>query len=632
MLSKNILHVILTYIDYNQLFSFVPQRMAQFVYGTLKEITKHELSNIITYFPNIQLCTMCVTRVDLTQLPAINNALKRIIILGMGTKFVPNDKITKLSVAYNYDVNILFKNLPNLMNLRIEQNKTDSLSLSECTNLRKLIVISSTIQHIELCSNLRQIMLINCHNLRSIEGLKSCTHLRRIVLNKCPAITDDIMNDLVVHTKLTHIEIIKCDLISFVPKLAEQKYLKSLILDSLAVTSPLSKRLKILQINTSFDLKLVPKVYMHVLTLNRAYNMDIVGEMKNLILLRLCGCVPHTLNCENTLRSICLVECDMTHILVILKKMQHLTEVRVQQCPITNISGFKTKSLEIRDCNELTCIEQIEGLVNLEINKCDKIMNLDWINSLILIECLTIYNCSAINNIDSIGCLVNLRILHLDNYVGSDVSVISKMVNLIELILSKCNTIIDMDWLKCLTSLENLEITECDYVNNIVIESSVLQSICINECSDDLKVMIDAINLKNLNIDNDFQLAHPLENLESLHVGAIDIVDLNIIGSKKLEDMSIICCDMIIGIDKMHNLKYVQLDECKIDLRELEKLKLEELIIDFCHVLNVESLKYMNNLEVLIFTNSSKFDSGILSSMKKLLYARLDNEQIDIRI
>lgn len=347
--------------------------------------------------------------------------------------------------------------------------------------------------------------------------------------------------------------------------------------------------------------------YIHNWSLNdsiRYNNINIISEFTNIIDLKLC--IRYNINL-NFLRN--------------LKKLKMLDLNIFVNKPI-DISIFREiniDTLKLSSCNSLdySPINDIKSLKYLAINDL-KINDLSFINKLVHINEIYIGDC----NIYSLNGISNLsKIEYFTCYMCkylTDISEISKLINLYELDLSSSFSLINIDSLHYLKKLQFLNLNKCSLINNILSISNLnLKYLNLIGCHSlyDIKILPSSLKILLLNNTNITDLNF-LNNLSN-----INYLDLS--NCVKIYDFKSLSC--------LDSLNYLNLFNTNFnDTKIISELKIQELYINNCKY--IQSFKYLKNmisLNILSINFNDIEDISFLKSLTSLKILFINNNKIN---
>lgn len=103
-----------------------------------------------------------------------------------------------------------------------------------------------------------------------------------------------------------------------------------------------------------------------------------------------------------------------------------------------------------------------ESFTELELSECDSMTDVDSLKGLVNLEYLRLCDCEALENIDGLKSLVNLEKLVLEGCSSvTNVDPLSSLVNLEELWLEECDALEDLKGIASLDNLDWLNLVGC---------------------------------------------------------------------------------------------------------------------------------------------------------------------------
>ncbi|CAL6013392.1 Conserved_hypothetical protein [Hexamita inflata] len=365
------------------------------------------------------------------------------------------------------------------------------------------------------------------------------------------------------------------------------------------------------------NLDFIQNLYLYKLQLNKCYNIEqnITNDTIKELTFDRCG-FQNVLGLKlNNLEILCLREeqiDDTQNILIKMSTSPYFSKLRefelsghLSQNDIEMSGQLSTKQLKDKS---------LSNLVKLTLENND-ITNIDVISQLINLEELNLSRNMYIN-ISPIQYLTKLTKLSLESCELTDIQDLSKLTKLIDLNLS-LNEGIDISPLSHLTQLVRLDLYCCSLVGiPQQLENSELDyPQFLDNSINKLSLLSSLINLKDLYISsNNIDDINPLYQLVKLTI--LDISD-NIV-----KDFSV--------LRKLTNLEVLNMSlNSHADITPLQYLiKLTKLELWHCDLYDVSALRPLINLQKLILSNNYIHDISPLSSLNNLIEIHLKENRI----
>jgi MoxR-like ATPase len=482
-----------------------------------------------------------------------------------------SDKFTKLNVARLQDLEELdISKFDNLYDLTTQKSSTDlsALKIESYHKLKKLKI-----------NNIQGLKEIDCSRLEDLEDLEilKCEGLNVVNLEKCQ--------------KLRRLRI-SC------------------------------KNFKEIDFSCLQNLE-----YLEIYDYNGSFRLDLIN-CKRLIKLILYNVNLETIDISRLqeLQELYISMCNNFGVLN-TEKYPKLKKLKIDNVKnITTINCSRTsdlEELEIKTCQDLSVlyIENLQKLTSLKVVK-ENFKKIDF-SSLQNLEILEIMNFKNLSALDLENCrefclkLKSLRLINSSTGVNP-----SQFKNLEELVFENCSGILNLQGCQKLKRLEvsnsfDLKVIDLSQLLN-------LESLIINNCSDQT---LKAIDLSQL------------QNLESLIINNCSVQTLNLKNCQKLRHLKINSANNLREIDtsQLHNLAELQISNC----RGLNKLNLENfpnlkrLTINNCNIeLQNNNLDYakLESLEISDMHSVNEIDFSRLPNLKKIkidcsfaIYINLNN-------
>ncbi len=158
-----------------------------------------------------------------------------------------------------------------------------------------------------------------------------------------------------------------------------------------------------------------------------------------------------------------------------LSKMPNLKFVGLEECQFTELSYFGSlpnlTAVKISDCSQLTKMDHWDsgiGIQNLEIVGCPKLKNIGGITQLNQLKELTIKSAKSVVDLDALRGLDSLEQLHLDKLQNlNNVSGINGLKNLNTLEIKRAAKLTRFDALKDLPELRSATLMWCNNLKSI---------------------------------------------------------------------------------------------------------------------------------------------------------------------
>ena len=274
------------------------------------------------------------------------------------------------------------------------------------------------------------------------------------------------------------------------------------------------------------------------------------------------------------------------------------------------------KSISFCNCESLTDISILSGLVNLQsldLGGCKSLTDISSLSKLINLQLINLKWCKSLKNVSSLSGFINLQSINLDSCNSlTDISSIAGLLNLRTLNLSGCDLIADISSLAGLSDLQFLDLIYCRLLNDISSLSGLLnlQTLNLNGCKSltDIKSLSELINLRKLGL----RYCESLTDISSI-AGLVNLRSLEIRDFKSLTDIS--------SIAGLLNLQSLELGGCKslTDIKSLSELiNLRKLDLGFCESLtDISSIAGLVNLQELDLHECKRIQD--YSSLRKCL-------------
>ncbi len=238
------------------------------------------------------------------------------------------------------------------------------------------------------------------------------------------------------------------------------------------------------------------------------------------------------------LQTLQLNECREVFDLRPLRKLTNLQELDMTGCyKLSDLSPLKEltnlRNLYMHGCHKLSDLSPLSDLVNLkrlDVSWCSNVSDLSPLSKLTNLEELSLAYSFNVSDLTPLSGLTNLWGLDLDSCVNvSDVSSLSGLSSLIKFRVGWCNNL-DLSLLRKLTDLQEVSLSECSPVFNLVLLSELpyLEHLELTGCH----------NTPNLT---------PVGNLTNL-------IELNLRGFSNVSDLS--------PLRGLRNLKELWVDDC----------------------------------------------------------------------
>ncbi|CAI0421212.1 unnamed protein product [Linum tenue] len=318
---------------------------------------------------------------------------------------------------------------------------------------------------------------------------------------------------------------------------------------------------------------------LETLQVSSAQNLKSLDGLQNLVLLQQLT-VEH---CGALEKLPCIANLTKLNTLVI-RSCRILFEI---QGPDASMGGSSLTRLEISRCPKLANVEWLEVLNISHCNSIRKLWNLSGLKSL---KKLTICDATQLTEMEELDRLESLEWLQMDGCTGiKKLPHLRNLRNLKQLIISGCTSILKLPNLCGLTSLTTLEIKGFTQLSEVTrlerLESLVRLKLIDCGLVVRLPDLSELKNLKVLIIRGCTQLMEitGLESLESLQVLAMsscesiyELPDLSHL--EHLRYLNISGCmqlTQVMGVERLGSLEVLAMSQCKsiIELPDLSALK-----------------------------------------------------------
>ncbi len=334
-----------------------------------------------------------------------------------------------------------------------------------------------------------------------------------------------------------------------------------------------------------------------------------------------------------------------------IKNLVKLTSLKLAS--LANISDVyfladlkRLTELELKDIEaaDFQAIAELSNLKNLYLLNA-KILNADFLNSLVSLEALSIQNTrisTSLKNLDFIKNLPCLLAFSIDGVQINNISGLSDASSLISLHIDSCGKEkpLNLDMLSSLPGISSLSLS------NMIIEDitplsklKYLSFLNLDECSFSQNCFFESSgfnNLKNISAKGaclpSIQWLANAADLRIADITTASVRDLTALSS--CLSLHTLCADnmdqlqTLEGLQNMKNLHTLNLNHCILlsDLQALNSItNLENLSLDGLKSSDLSDLKNLTRLKFLSCAKSDVSDLSALSSLKELEILNLDS-------
>ena len=257
----------------------------------------------------------------------------------------------------------------------------------------------------------------------------------------------------------------------------------------------------------------------------------------------------------------------------------------------------------------------------LNLCNCESLTDISSLSRLVNLRTINLSFCKSLTNISDLSGLENLQMLNLKNCISlKDIQSLSKLLNLKNIYLSGCIWLADITSLSGLVNLRTLDLSRCGELEDISSLSGLvnLRTLDLSSCGEfvDISSLSGLVNLRTLDLSS----CESLTDLSSL-AGLLKLQTLNLSLCESLSDVS--------GLAGLLNLRSLNFVGCKSikDISSLAGLfSLQSLDLSGCTSLTViRSLSGLLNLQTLeLMECFSLNDISGLAGLLNLQTLRLD--------
>ncbi|UAB73490.1 TIR domain-containing protein [Vibrio sp. SCSIO 43132] len=404
------------------------------------------------------------------------------------------------------DLNVI-KNLNQLKVLNIDHCS----SLKSFDGVQGLICLSelsarrcgelTSLSGIEHLLNLESMDLSGCRNLSNLYGIESLGKLHNLNLTSCQGLTS-----LAEISDLNSLEVLDCCGLDFITDLTFTRGMERLTTLDISACANLT--------NLSGLEKHKHLEYLGLRNCELLTDLSVLKELKQLKHLDVSGCKNLVslsgIEQLNLITELELRDCQGLTSLEEIKGLTHLTKLNISDCTnIVSLFGIETLStltdLNANNCDTLTTLSGIEGLTQLKalsICDCTGVTSLSGIEGLDKLEHLDVSWCPQLVDLDSIEGLKQIKTLEISEAIDfgqleqlktlalygianiTNFLCLRSNTQLTNLVVSRCESFVDLQGIEFLEHLERLYITDCTNLSNLsnITELHQLSNFSIGAC------------------------------------------------------------------------------------------------------------------------------------------------------